>query len=91
MKRQITFTLRFDPMFYERVKAVSACNGQSVTSFVQEAVARKLREEDAAALFDAFTLVGEDLEETNVEFACDAKRQQVLKHPSRTATRRALR
>lgn len=31
-----------------------------------------MREEDAAALFDAFTLVGEDPEETNLEFACDA-------------------
>ena len=79
MKRQIAFTLRFDPMLYERVKAVSERGGQSVTSFVQEAVARKLREEDAAALFDAFTLVGEDLEETNVEFACDAQREVALK------------
>ena len=79
MKRQIAFTLRFDPMFYERIKAVSECSGQSVTSFVQEAVARKLHEEDAAALFDAFTLVGEDVEETNVEFACDAQRETALK------------
>ena len=60
MKRQISFTLRFDPLLYERVKTVSERGGQSVTSFVQEAVAMKLREEDAATLFDAFTLVGED-------------------------------
>jgi hypothetical protein len=79
MKRQIAFTLRFDPMLYDRVKAVSECSGQSVTSFVQEAVARKLREEDAAALFDSFTLVGADLEETDVEFTCDAQREAVLK------------
>ena len=79
MKRQIAFTLRFDPMLYERVKKVSECCGQSVTSFVQEAVARKLREEDTAALFDAFTLVGKDLEETNIEFACDAQREAALK------------
>ena len=79
MKRQIAFTLRFDPTLYERVKTVSERGGQSVTSFVQEAVARKLREEDAAALFDAFTLVGEDLEETNLEFACDAQREAALK------------
>ena len=79
MKRQIAFTLRFDPLVYKRVKAVSECSGQSVTSFVQEAVARKLREEDSAALFDAFTLVGEDLEGANVEFACDAEREVALK------------
>jgi len=79
MKRQIAFTLRFDPVVYERIKAVSECSGQSVTAFVQEAVTRKLREKDAAALFDAFTLVGKDLEETNVEFACDAQRETVLK------------
>jgi len=78
MKRQIAFTLRFDPALYERVKEVSKCYGQSVTSFIQEAVARKLSEEDTAALFDAFTLVGDDLEATNVEFACDAQRDAVL-------------
>jgi len=64
MKRQVAFTLRFDPMVYERLKAVSERSRQSVTSFVQEAIARKLHEEDAAALFDAFALVGEDIEET---------------------------
>ena len=79
MKRQVAFTLRFDPTFYERVKAVSASGGKSVTSFVQEAVASKLHEEDAAALFQAFTLVGEDLEESNVEFARDAQQQVALK------------
>ncbi|PIP07126.1 MAG: hypothetical protein COX51_07285 [Syntrophobacteraceae bacterium CG23_combo_of_CG06-09_8_20_14_all_50_8] len=79
MKRQIAFTLRFDTAFYERVKAVSARRGRSVTAFVQEAVARKLNEEDAASLFQAFTLVGEDLEESSVEFACDAQRAAVLK------------
>jgi predicted transcriptional regulator len=79
MKRQIAFTLRFDPMLYERVKEVSDRVGRSVTSFVQEAVARKLQEEDTAALFHAFTLVGEDFEESNVEFACDAQREAALK------------
>jgi hypothetical protein len=79
MKRQIAFTLRFDPTLYERVKAISEFRGQSVTSFVQEAVARKLREEDAVALFDAFTLAGEDLEETNLKFARNAQREAALK------------
>jgi hypothetical protein len=78
MKRQIAFTLRFDPACYERVKEVSKRYGLSVTSFIQEAVARKLSEEDTAALFDAFTLVGDDLEATNVEFACDAQREAAL-------------
>jgi hypothetical protein len=78
MNRQIAFTLRFDPMVYERVKEVSRFSGQSVTAFVQEAVSRRLREEDAAALFDAFTLVGEE-DETNVEFTCDAQREAALK------------
>jgi hypothetical protein len=50
-----------------------------VTSFVQEAVARKLAEEEAAALFQAFTLVGGDVEDASVEFAHDAQREAVLK------------
>jgi len=79
MKRQVAFTLRFDPAFYERVKAVSASEGRSVTSFVQEAVARKLDEAAAASLFQAFTLVGEDMAEASVEFARDAQREVALK------------
>lgn len=79
MKRQIAFTLRLDPIVYERVKAASGFSGQSVTAFVQDAIARKLREEDAAALFDAFTLVGEDTAEVNVEFARDAQWETMLK------------
>lgn len=78
MKRQIAFTLRFDPALYERIKEVSERYGRSVTSFVQEAVAMKLREEDKAALFDAFTIAGDDLQESNVEFACDAQREVAL-------------
>ena len=79
MKRQVALTLRFDPTFYERVKEVSARGGRSVTSFVQEAVARKLDEEDAASLFHAFTVVGEDMAEASVEFAGDAQREVALK------------
>ena len=79
MKRQISFTLRFDPTFYERVKAASASGGKSVTSFVKEAVARKLDEEAAASMFQAFTLVGEDIVEASVEFAHDAQQEVALK------------
>jgi uncharacterized protein (DUF1778 family) len=79
MKRQVAFTLRFDPAFYERIKAVAASRGRSVTSFVQEAVTRKMDEEAAASLFQAFTLVGEDMTETSVEFAHNAQQEVALK------------
>lgn len=79
MKGQVAFTLRFNPVFYDRIRTVSERSGRSVTSFVQEAVARKLAEEEAAALFQAFTLVGGDVEDASVEFAHDAQREAVLK------------
>lgn len=79
MKRQIPFTLRFDAELYERVKVTSKREGRSITAFVQEAVARRIEEEDAAALFDAFTLVGEDVHEASVEFAHDAQGEVALK------------
>jgi hypothetical protein len=75
MKRQVAFTLRFDPDLYQRVKSASRREGLSVTAFVQAAVARKLAEEEAAELFGAFTIVGEDMEEANVEFAAEAQRE----------------
>ncbi len=75
MKRQVAFTLRFDPDLYQRLKSASRREGRSVTAFVQDAVARKLAEEEAATLFGAFTIVGEDMEEACVEFASDAQRE----------------
>jgi predicted DNA-binding protein len=79
MKRQVPFTLRFDQDLYDRVKTTSRREGRSITAFVQEAVARKLEEEEAVALFQAFTLVGEDLDEASMEFAHDAEREVALK------------
>jgi predicted DNA-binding protein len=79
VKRQVPFTLRFDQDLYNRVKMTSRREGRSITAFVQEAVARRLEEEEASVLFKAFTIVGEDLDEASVEFACDAQREVVLK------------
>ena len=79
MKGEIAFTIRFDSTFYDRVKAVSARGGRSVSSFVQEAMASKLDDEEAASLFQAFTLVGEDTEEASVEVAHDAQQEAALK------------
>jgi len=79
MKRQVPFTLRFDQDLYDRVKMTSRREGRSITAFVQEAVAKRLEEEEAVVLFEAFTLVGEDLHEASVEFAHDAQREVALK------------
>ena len=79
MKRQIAFTLRFDPDTYERVKMASRREGRTITAFVQEAVTEKLTEEDRALLFEAFSLVAEDAEEADVRYAQDAQREVVLK------------
>ena len=79
MKRQVPFTLRFDQDLYERVKLTSRREGRSITAFVQEAVAKRLDEEEALSLFQAFTLVGEDLQEASVVFAHDAQREVTLK------------
>jgi len=79
IKRQVPFTLRFDQDLYDRVKMTSKREGRSITAYVQEAVARRLEEEEAAALFQAFTLVGEDLDEASMEFGHDAQREVALK------------
>jgi len=79
MKKQVAFTMRFEPDLYRRIKVTSGREGCSITSFVKEAVAKKLAEEESAALFNAFTLVGEDSNEASVEFAHDAQREVVLK------------
>jgi predicted DNA-binding protein len=79
IKRQVPFTLRFDQDLYDRVKMTSKREGRSITAYVQEAVARRLEEEEAASLFQAFTLVGEDLDEASMEYAHVAQREVALK------------
>ena len=79
MKKQVPFTLRFDQDLYNRVKMTSRREGRSITAFVHEAVAKSLEEQEAATLFEAFTLVGADLQEASVEFAHDAQREVALK------------
>lgn len=81
MKKQVAFTLRFYTDLYRRLKKAAQGKGSSVTAFVQEAVAGKLAEEDAAELFRAFTLVGEDADEVSVAFSQDAQREVVLRCP----------
>ncbi len=87
MKSQVAFTLRFDPGVYERVKTVSRSKGWSVSGFVHDAVARKLAEEDDALLFRAFTIVGEDANVADVEFANNAQEEAVLKDVERNTPR----
>ena len=79
MKKQVAFTLRFDPDLYRRTKRACQSEGRSMTAFIQDAVAKKLAAQDAAMLFQAFTLVGEDADEASVEFAHDAQREVALK------------
>jgi hypothetical protein len=46
---------------------------------VKEAVAGKLKAEEDASLFQAFTLVGGETEQVSVDFAIDAQREATLK------------
>jgi predicted DNA-binding protein len=79
MKKQVAFTLRFDPDLYERVKKVSRRKGRSLTAFIQEAVSKTLAEEESASLYRAFTLVGQDMQESSVDYAHEAQLETVLK------------
>lgn len=79
MKKQVAITLRFNADLYRRVKEVSTREGCSINTFVLGAVSRKIAEEEASALYDAFTIVGEDIPEASVEYASDAQREVVLK------------
>jgi hypothetical protein len=63
----------------EPCKTACRREGRSVAAFVRDAVTRTLARQDAAALFQAFTLVGEDMNEVSVEFAHEVQREAVLK------------
>jgi len=74
---QKTFTVRVPGDLYESSRNVAKRRGMSVNALVQESLARLVQEEEDAAFYDSFTLLGQDAEESSVEFAVAAQSEVV--------------
>jgi hypothetical protein len=49
-----------------------------MNKFVEQALTREVSEQERKALSDSFTLLGRDIEESDVEFACWAQAEVAL-------------
>ena len=76
--RKVALTLRLPPEIYEGAKEVAKNEGKSFSCYIQELLEERLKEERRKRLFDAFSLVAEDEEEVDVEYAFEAQKRVVL-------------
>jgi len=78
--KNIALTLRLEEDLYSRAKLVAQAQKKSFTAFVQGALAEVLKKEEKKTLYDAFSLVGEDHDQTDVAYALDAQREVIDPH-----------
>lgn len=77
MKKSIPCTLRLEEEIYTRIKEIARERHTSFTAFVQGVLADVLKKEEQKALYDAFSLAGED---GDLEFAAAAQREVIDRH-----------
>jgi hypothetical protein len=70
-------TIRLPKDLYDRVAHSAASSNESINSFLIEGAVLRLREVEQRALYDAFTLLGGDRDEADVDFAAEAQSQVV--------------
>lgn len=78
--KSVALTLRLEEELYNRAKRVAQAQKRSFTAFVQAALADVLKKEEKKTLYDAFSLVGEDHDQTDVAYALDAQREVIDAH-----------
>ena len=76
--KKVALTLRLPPEIYEGAKEMAKEKGKSFSCYMRELLEEKLKEERRKRLFDSFSLVAEDAEEVDVEYAFEAQRRVVL-------------
>ncbi len=77
MRNIVPCTLRLEEEIYTRIKEIARERHTSFTAFVQGVLADVLKKEEQKALYDAFSLAGE---EADVDFASYAQEEVVKRH-----------
>ena len=77
MRSSVPCTLRLEEEIYTRIKEIAKERHTSFTAFVQGILADVLKKEEQKALYDAFSLAGED---ADVGFAMSAQREAIERH-----------
>ena len=74
-----TITVRLPASVHEAGREVAKRRRMSLNRLVEQSLRATLQEDEQKRLYDAFTLVAGDPEETDVEFMLDAFREVVLR------------
>lgn len=74
-----SMTVRLPLPLYQAGREIARRRKTSLNRLVQESLEAVLREERRAKLYDAFTLVGEEVSESSVEFGLIAQSEVVAR------------
>ena len=74
-----SFTVRLPAELYAASTALAQERRVSMNALIQERLSLLVREEEKKRLYDAFSLVGEDEEESSVAFAHEAQAEVVCR------------
>jgi hypothetical protein len=79
MEEKVAFTVRLPRKLYRASSAAAKRRKVSLNRLVQESLAAAIRAEDDKRLYEEFTLLGQDKELTDVEYAFEAEQEVVLR------------
>jgi hypothetical protein len=79
MEEKVAFTVRLPRKLYRASSAAAKRRKVSLNRLVQESLAAAIRAEDDTRLYEEFTLLGQDKELTDVEYAFEAEQEVVLR------------
>ncbi|MEI6205621.1 MAG: hypothetical protein WCP20_02440 [Desulfuromonadales bacterium] len=77
MRSSVPCTLRLEEEIYTRIKEIAKERHTSFTAFVQGVLADVLKNEEQKALYNAFSLAGED---ADVKFAISAQMEVIERY-----------
>jgi hypothetical protein len=78
--KSVALTLRLEESLYSRAKEAATAHKTSFTAFVQSALAEVLKREEQKSLYDAFSMVGQDDDVSDVAFGLHAQREVIDGH-----------
>ncbi|MBC7473260.1 MAG: hypothetical protein H7263_03135 [Candidatus Sericytochromatia bacterium] len=75
-------TLRIEQSLYDEVKSFAQRENSSVNSFFEKIIREKIRKEEDKLLFDEFSIVGQDQEDSDVEYSLLAQKEVIYNEKS---------
>lgn len=72
-------TLRIPPTIYEASRRIANKRAVSLNLLIQQSLEAMIRAEEDRASYDAYTLLGQDAEECDVEYAIHAQAEVMLR------------